>query len=368
MSLRAISLDNGSSPQLSGVHTLADRDPFLYKNLIKNHDLHDSNFAFVSTELAKLHEVDYSPIWFVTYYEDIPAPNVGGGFVDYIEYHTINWASIQEEAENFTGNNANVIPRVNASANQNRALVFTYQIAYDLNFIEIEKLDTINFRRSLIQIYETQITAGYELFTQNIVYQGAQTSGSTGLFNNPNVKIYAAPTGVSGGSRMEDLTDGEVISFFNGVMAEYLVNTNHNLMMLPDTFLLPLDDSKNLSDRFSQFFNQSLRNYLLVNNFGSDEVRGSNQEASYNFRIKGRAGLNGAGTNDDGRIVVYRKDARFLRFDIPYALQMFYTGPNLERMAFTTLFVAQISELQMMYNDAEPGEFGPVTYWDLLAA
>jgi hypothetical protein len=355
--------DGDVTAPMQGEILLKDVHPQVYEKLIKNKELHDNNFAFVSTTLSKLHETAYDPIWYVTYSQDISI-DVGGGFVDYIEYFTVNWSGIQEQTENLFGNNGGIIPRVNASANQATARVYTYEVAYDLKFVEIEKLNTLRFQKAITEIYKNAINAGFELFTQTIAYTGVSASGDSGLFNNSNVKVYSVPAGDSTGTKFVDLTDAEIISLFNGIMAEYLTKTNWNLGMLPDTFLLPSDDAQELSNRFSDFFNKSLRNYLLENNMGVDEVKGSPLEASYNFRIRGRSQLDSLGTADNGRMVVYKNEKRFVRMDMPYPLQVYYTGPNVERGAYTTFFVGQISKVQMPYNDGASGEFGPVTYWD----
>lgn len=361
--------DKDEAAPFTGVLHLKDRDPKYYDLMIKNKVLHDSNFAFVSSTLAKLHETPYEPIWYATWRKDIKGIDIGGGFVDYVEYHTVNWQGIQTQSERLMGNNAGVIPRVNANMTQSIAAVYTYEVAYDLKFVELEKLNKIRFQKSIKEIYQDAISAGWELFIQNIAYTGV-TVGGTGLFNNSNVKVYQAPTGVSGGSKFDELTDTEIISFFNGVMAEYLTNTNHNLGMLPDTFLLPIADGRELSDRTSTFFVKSLRNYILDNNFGNDEVKGTDMEPVYNFQIRSRAALDDLGTSSEGRVIVYRNEKRFVRLDMPYPLQSYYTGPNVERGAYTTFFIGQISHIQMPYNDAPDasGLFGPVTYWDLAYA
>ena len=84
--------------------------------------IHDTNFAFLTTTLAKLHNTLYEPKYFVTYNQDIPV-DVGGGFVDYVSYYTVDWAGIMNEFRNVVGNNANYIPRVNAGLSQKKVNV-----------------------------------------------------------------------------------------------------------------------------------------------------------------------------------------------------------------------------------------------------
>jgi hypothetical protein len=350
------------------VISLQDWMPSAYDKMIPNKTLHDTNFAFVSTKLAKLHEQAYVPLWWTTYRQDVPV-DVGGGFVDFVEYFKVNYKGIVNAATNLTGNNATIVPRINANLKQATARVYTFQMAYDLSFVELEKLDTIRFQKAITEIYNEGIMIGFELFAQTVAYTGAEGTGDNGLFNNPNVKVYSVPAGVSTNTKFSEQTDEELVSFFNGVMAEYLEQTNWNLGMLPDTFLLPKEDARELSDRISALLTKNLRMFIEQNNYGVDEMRSDeNAMKDYRFRIKSRPDLDSLGTFDNGRIVVYRKDRRFLRMDLPYPLQMHYTGPNVERASYTSIFVAQLSAVHMPYNDGETGEFGPVTYWDFAAA
>ena len=91
-----------------------------FKSSVGDAKIHDANFAFLTTQMAKLHKNLYEPKYWVTWAKDVPA-DLGGGFVDYVEYYTVDWAGIMSEFRNVVGNNANYIPRVNAGLNQNRA-------------------------------------------------------------------------------------------------------------------------------------------------------------------------------------------------------------------------------------------------------
>ena len=75
--------------------------------------IHDANFAFLKTELAKLHKKTYEPLNNSTWAKDVPT-DVGGGFVDYVEYFTVDWNVMLNEFRNSAGNNSNYMPRVNA--------------------------------------------------------------------------------------------------------------------------------------------------------------------------------------------------------------------------------------------------------------
>lgn len=325
------------------------------RRFIGDAKVHDANFAFLSTTLAKLHSKVYEPKSHFTYAEDIPV-DTGGGFVDYIEYMAVDWAGIMAETRNIFGNNGNLIPRINAKMSQTRVPVFTYEIAYDLRFVELEKMKRINLQKSIEQIYEDGILVGFDYFCQNLAYTGLQ--GQTGLFNSANVLVGTIDNSATTGSGFEGLSDAEVVGFFNGVFTRYLTATNMNPNLLPNTFLVPTFVNQNLCDRMSALYTNSLYNYLKENNIGKAQV-GEN----FKIEIKSRSQLDDLGTLGYGRIVAYRKEKDYVRMDMPYPIQHFITLPNIDKMAYTTAFVGQVSVVQLPYNQSS-ASLGVVTYWD----
>lgn len=319
--------------------------------------VHDSNFAFLTTTLAKLHTKLYEPKYFVTYVQDIPV-DVGGGFVDYVSYYTVDWAGIMNEFRNVVGNNANYIPRVNAGLNQKKVNVYTFEVAYDLRFIELEKMKKLTLQKSIEEIYQNAIVAGWDLFVQKVAYTGVD--GKTGLFNSDNVMTTTIDnsSATAANSGFKGMTDAAVVSFFNGVFEMYLNNSGMNIGLLPDTFLVPSFVGSDLTSRFSALYTSSLRKFILDHNLGVDESDGA-----VKVTISSRPVLNTLGTGSHGRIVAYKKDKDFVRLDMPYPMQHYITLPNIDKMSYTSAFVGQVSEVQTPYNNSDD-EFGVVTYWD----
>lgn len=328
--------------------------------LLKMHSqdarIHDTNFAFLSTTLAKLHSKLYEPKYFVTYAQDVPV-DVGGGFVDYVSYYSVDWAGIMNEFRNVVGNNANYIPRVNAGLNQKKVNVYTFEVAYDLRFVELEKMKKLTLQKSIEEIYSNAIVAGWDLFVQKVAYTGI--NGSTGLFNSPNVMVNTIDndTATEANKGFVGMTDADVVSFFNGVFEMYLLNSNMNISLLPDTFLVPTFVGSDLSSRFSALYTSTLRKFIVDHNLGVDEGD------STKITIQSRPALNTLGANSHGRIVAYKKDKDFVRLDMPYPMQHYITLPNIDKMSYTSAFVGQVSEIQTPYNN-KADEFGVITYWD----
>lgn len=339
----------GKSISLKDMYGLSGMKPF-----IENVKVHDANFAFLSTTLEKLYQDVVKPMYYITYQQDIPL-NVGGGFVDYVTYYSVDWAGIMNEY-NITGNDANYIPRVNAGLNRKSVNVYTWQVAYDLRFVELEKMKKLTLQKSIQEIYKNAIVAGWDLFAQKVAYTGI--NGGYGLFNNPNVMITTIDNSSTTGQGFEGLSDATVVAFFNGVFETYLLNSGNNLSILPNTFLFPLFVGTDLSSRFSELYTSSLRKFIKEHNLGIDE---SDKDMEVVFRS--REALNTLGTAGKGRIVAYRNDETFVRMDVPYPIQHFITLPNIDKMSYTSAFVGQISAVQLPYNNSDK-EFGPVTYWD----
>lgn len=319
--------------------------------------IHDTNFAFLTTTLAKLHTTLYEPKYFVTYQNDIPV-DVGGGFVDYVSYYSVDWAGIMNEFRNVVGNNANYIPRVNAGLNQKMVNVYTFEVAYDLRFVELEKMKKLTLQKSIQEIYANAIVAGWDLFVQKVAYTGIQ--GKTGLFNATTVLTTTIDNSGAtvANSGFKGMTDAAVVAFFNGVFSTYLTNSNMNINILPDTFLVPTFVGADLSGRFSALYTSTLRKFIIDHNLGVDESDGQ-----VKVTIASRPALDTLGTGGHGRIVAYKKDKSFVRIDMPYPMQHYITLPNIDKMSYTSAFVGQVSEVQMPYNTSA-NEQGVVTYWD----
>lgn len=345
----------------SGI-SIFDAAPAMARKLVNDRKMHDANFAFVQTQLAKLHEKVYEPKWNTTYAQDIPV-KVGGGLVDFVEYYTVEWAG-QGDETTLVGNNVNQVQRVNAKAKANAVDVFTYEIAYGLKFVEIEKLNKINFTKSLEAIYKDAIVAGFDIFVNKIAYLGA--NGNDGLFTSDDripVSIIPAGTLDADATGMAQMTDAEIVGLINGIISDSLIQSNMNLSLIPDTFLLPVEDATELTSRFSTLYTATLREFIMGHNVGIDESVAAGLD-NYKLKLKGRPQLTGKGTNSHGRIVAYRFNEDFLRIDIPYAISLYITLPDITNAEYVSLFVGQVSQIQLPYNSDATDLTAPVKYFD----
>ena len=349
-----------SSSDRKKIISVKDMSPEFYRHRIGNKKLHDTNFATLSSTLAKLVPDLAEPVTSTTYQNDIDI-RVGGGFVDAVNYYSVDWYGIVKNTLNLGANNSNIVPRVNASLRQHKAEVYTWEVAYDLRFIDLEKMKKIELTKSITDIYKDIIVANFDIFCESIAYTGKD--GGFGLFNNPSVKVY-------GGFKKSDLTSSDdsvaipaICSFINGMFQTVLNETGFNISMLPDTILVPTWLGAKMSSIRSDLFTNNLRYFLENFNYGKDEAL---EPDNFKVKIRSRTALDTLGNDSLGRVVAYPKNKKFVSMDLTYPLQMFYTGPNTERASYTTFFVGQISAIQMPYNTSS-AEYGAVTYWEFIA-
>lgn len=316
----------------------------------------DAGFNFLRGELQKLNPELYKPLVHTTYAQDIDI-DLGGGWVDYVTYYRADYAAITSWAKTLQADSTNVVPRVNVGLEQGNAKVFTFELGYDLRFVQLKKLDELKMGKDIKSIYQDIMLTSWELFCQETVYLGI--NGSTGLFNNTTV-VPVHNTGISKADVINGtVTDEQLNSIVNGIIAQAMDASNRNPAVIPNRLLVPTWFTQALADRMSALYTNNLLSYLKEHNLavgeGFDKVE-----------IVGRPALNNLGVAGVGRIVAYRKDKRYARVDIPVPFQHLITLPNMERHAYTTVYAGQISEVQFPYNTAGD-TFAPIQYFDFVA-
>lgn len=149
---------------------------------------------------------------------------------------------------------------------------------------------------------------GYEMFMDNYAYKGSTAKGVTGLFNNPYVTVVTAATGASGSTHWSVKTADEIISDVQNALTG--VYQGSLTVEMADTVLMPIGEM------------QKLANVRIPNTYGN----ALDYLAKYNLytfntgaplTIRGVLGLESAGADGGGRMIVYRNDPRVLKLHIP---------------------------------------------------
>lgn len=339
--------------------SVKDYNPEYYEHRINNHKIHDANFATLQTALAKVDTELKEPMYSTTYQNDVTVKQ-GGGFVEMTTYYTVNWYGVVKDTLNMAGNVTNIAPRVNANLEQHKVEVYTWEVAYDLRFYDLEKMKKLELTKSINDIYRDIIVASFDIFCETIAYIGKE--GGYGLFNAPQVKTYGGISKAALLNSDESVAIPAICSFINGIYQAVLTETGFNRAMLPDRILVPTWLGSKMSSIRSDLFTSNLRAFLEAFNYGKDEAM---EPDNFKVKIRSRAQLDSLGNGGLGRVVAYPKQDKFVSMDMTYPLTMFYTGPNTERASYTTYFVGQISAIKLPYN-TNSAEYGAVTYWEFV--
>lgn len=344
-----------------GTVSMAEMYPQVFKSWPKStQKAHDAGFAFLTNKLAKLDPTLYRPLFNITYGKDIKGIEVSNELVDAIEYYSADYTGIMDTVNNMFGEKGSVIPRVTGGLMQNRLPVYNFEVAYDLSFVEVEKLNGKQLPVSIEKVYQELVQTGFDLFANRVAYLGVGNEG--GLMNHDNVEVNAIPGLSAADFQATATTDQEILAVINGMFQYYFNQSNFNINIIPDTLLVPSFVATELSSRISTMYTNTLYEFIMEHNLAKNTamVNGLND---FKLNIVARPQLDTLGTAGTGRFVLYRNDPQFVKFYIPFGFKSFYTGPNVEKMAYTTLWVAQVSQIQLPYNESSD-EFGAVSYWD----
>jgi len=349
------------SNNMSGTYSVSQMHPQIFNSWSpERKKAHDAGFAFLTNKLAKLDPTLYKPLFNITYGKDIKGIEVGNELVDAIEYYSADYTGIMDTVNNMFGEKGSVIPRVTGGLTQDRLPVFNFEVAYDLSFIEVEKLSGKQLPISIEKVYQELVQTGFDLFANRVAYLGVGAAG--GLLNHDKVEVNAIPGITAAQFVNPSTTDQQILAVLNGFFQRYFNETNFNINIIPDTLLVPTFVATELSSRISVMFTNTLYEFFMEHNLAKNTAM-VNGLADFKLRLVARPQLDTLGIAGKGRFVLYRNDPMFVKFHIPFGFKSFFTGPNVEKMAYTTLYVAQVAQIQLPYNDSSE-EFGAVTYFD----
>ena len=323
---------------------------------------HDAGFGFLTNTLAKVDPVLYKPLFNVTYGKDIKGIEVGSELVDAVEFYSADYTGIMDTVNNIFGEKGNVIPRVTGGLIQGRLPVFNFEIAYDLSFVEVEKLSKKNLPISMEKLYEEIVTTGFDLFVNNVAYLGIGDNG--GLMNHSDVEVNMIPT-ITADEFRTTATDQQILAVINGMFKRYFDQSNFNIEVIPNRLLIPSFVATTLSDRISTMYTNTLYEFLLEHNLAKNTAM-VNGLSDFKLEIVARTQLDTLGVAGKGRFVLYNNDPMFVKLQIPFGFKAYYTGPNVEKFAYSTLWLAQVAQIQLPYNESSE-QFGAVQYWDFTA-
>ena len=148
----------------------------------------------------------------------------------------------------------------------------------------------------------------YEMFMDALAYKGSTAKSTTGLFNNPYVTIVTAAAGAAGSTHWSAKTADEIITDVQNALTG--VYEGSLTVEMADTVLLPIGEMQRLAGiRVPNTYGNAL-DYLAKFNIYTYTTGNP-------LTIRSVLGLDTAGGDGGGRMVVYRRDPRVLKLHLP---------------------------------------------------
>ncbi len=300
-----------------------------------------SGGAFLTSELEKRDTLIREPLTSVTYPRDIPI-DVGGGWVDYVSAMSVAYG-LTNGAQNgpVTAGGANNIPVVQASLDKGLFKAHVYASALRVMFVDMAKSNFIG--RSLDQLLTQGTRLAYDKHMDANAYVGMEEYKTTGLVNDPDaVETTAANTGTGSSTKFADKTPAQILQDINNALGQAWAAAEYDMSAVPNHILLPYEQyAYILNTPVSDLATESIMDYILKNNIAT-----KNGGSLY---IGATRWCKGAGTGGTDRMVVYINDRRFVKMDELVPLSRVMTSPNAAEACYDTAYMANVSEVQLLY-------------------
>ena len=297
-----------------------------------------SGGAFLRSELEKRDPLIRKPLSSFTYPRDITI-NVGGGWADSVSAMSVAYGITGGNGAVHAGG-ANGVPIVSASVDNGIYKAHLFAAALRVMFVDMQRANYIG--RSLDQLLTDGVRMAYDKHMDQNVYIGLEEYGTTGLLNNPDAEETIVATGTGGSTKWTDKTPDEILGDVNAALIETWEAAGYDTSAMPNHILLPYEQYTSLLTRkVTDLASKTILDFLMENNAAA-------KNGGHVF-IGATRWCKGAGTDGMDRMVVYNNDQRFVTMDELVPLSKIMTGPNTANVCYDTAYMANISEVQVMY-------------------
>lgn len=249
---------------------------------------------------AEIYRIQYPEI---IYQQLIPIDSAAGEWAKSVTYYSLDKVGKAE----WLNASASDMPYADINRAKYEQGIEMAGIGYNYNLEEIGQAMMIPGLNLSAERAESARFA-YEMFMDNHAYRGDSTKAITGLFNNTTVTVVTAATGAAGSTHWSVKTADEIITDVQNALTG--VYEGSLTVEMADTVLLPIGEM------------QRLANIRIPNTYGN----ALDYLAKYNIytyttgaplTIRSVIGLDSAGADGGGRMVVYRRDPRILKMHVP---------------------------------------------------
>jgi hypothetical protein len=218
-----------------------------------------------------------------------------------------------------------------------------FSVGMRIGFVDMQRGNMTG--RSYESILRDGIRMTYDKHMDANAYVGIKKYGSTGLINNPNVTTAnAASTGTGSATSFKSKTPDQILQDINSAILAVWATAEYDRSAIPNHILMPYEQFNYLATtRVSELAEKTILTFLLENNV-------SKQNGTDLF-IGGASWCKGAGVGGTDRMVVYINAERFIAMDELAPLNRAMTQPNATNLCYDTAYLANLSEVQMFYEN-----------------
>ncbi|HIT02500.1 MAG TPA: DUF2184 domain-containing protein [Candidatus Enterenecus merdae] len=301
-----------------------------------------SGNAFLVSELEKRDTLIRKPLTSVTYPRDI-VMETGGGWVDFVSAMSVAYGLTGgAQGSPVTAGGANGIPVVQASLDKGVFKAHVFAIAMRVMFQDMQRSNFIG--RSLDNMLQDGVRMAYDKHQDANIYVGIEDYGTTGLVNNPDaVETTVAGNGqTSASTKWADKTADQILTDINTALTDAWAANGYDESAMPNHILLPYEQYNYiLTTKVTELATETIYDFVMKNNVASKN--------GGDLFIGATRWCKGAGTSSSDRMVVYVNDRRFVKADELVPLSRIMSQPNVEKVAYDTAYMANVSEVQLFY-------------------
>lgn len=302
-----------------------------------------SGNAFLMSELEKRDPIIRKPLTSVTYPRDIVIQS-GGGWVDTISAMSVSYGITGGSGSALvsagSANTSNIIQQ-NFEKGDFKAHPFTSTLF--VSFFDMQKSNFIG--RSLDKLLSDGVRLSYDKHLDENVYVGLEKYGTTGLVNNKEVAQTKVKAGAAGATEWSKKTPKEILNDVNTAILEVWNACGNDESAIPNHILLPYEQYNHiLSTMVTDLAAETIMDYILKNN-----VAAKNNKSLF---IGATKWCKGVGTSSGDRMVVYVNHENFVKMDELVPLTRSMSQPNARQQGYDTLYTANISEVEIFYNQS----------------
>lgn len=299
--------------------------------------------AFLVSELEKRDPDIRRPLTSVTYTRDIPI-KTGGGWVEEISNLNIDYGTTGGSGSGMVhAGGANGVPVIQAQLGKDIYKTHIFSQIMRIMFVDMQKENITG--RSLDDLLKRGIRLSYDKHLNQNCYMGMPEFGTTGLLNNPNVNASNVSQGASSQTAWSSKTPDEILFDINTAIAEVWEAGGYDLEALPNHIIMPYEQYNYIATtKVSTLAEKTILTYVLENNIATKNGK--------DLFIGGTAYCKGAGAAGSDRMAVYVHDEYFIAMEELVPLSRTMTQPNTNALAYDSVYMANVSEVEMFYNQS----------------